>query len=74
MATTEARTGVSKVKGRLYFVGDESGRLYVGSVKTKANGGGDRRKEKQTDVKRDSKRLYFVDGAGNIVSAARKNA
>jgi len=71
MATTEARTGVSKVKGRLYFVGDEGGRLFVGSVK---RGGGDKRKEKQTDVKRDGKRLYFVDGAGNIVSAARKNA
>jgi hypothetical protein len=61
----EAKLGIEREDGRLYFVGK---RGNVESVKA-GRRGGRRRVEAKTGIKKVKGRLYFLDRAGDVSSA-----
>ena len=65
MAEVVAKTGVSKDKGYLYYLGKD-GNVWRSQMARAGKGGGNAEKVADADVTRESGYLYFIDKDGNV--------
>ena len=65
MADKVARTGVSKEKGYLYYLGKD-GNVWASKMARGADKGGNAKKVADAGVTRESGWLYFIDRDGDV--------
>lgn len=68
MAEVVARTGVTKEKGYLYYLGKD-GNVWRSKMARAGKGGGSAQKVANAGVTRQSGYLYFIDKGGNVSRA-----
>ncbi len=65
MAEKVSRTGVSKEKGYLYYLG-KNGNVWRSKMSRGRKGGGNAEEVASADVQRESGYLYFIDKDGDV--------
>tara|TARA_Y100001934_G_C11689455_1_gene467138 strand:+ start:292 stop:519 length:228 start_codon:yes stop_codon:yes gene_type:complete len=65
MAEKVSRTGVSKEKGYLYYLG-KNGNVWRSKMSRGRKGGGNAEEVASANVKRESGYLYFIDKDGDV--------
>ena len=65
MADKVARTGVTKEKGHLYYLGKD-GNVWASKMARGADKGGNAKKVADAGVTRESGWLYFIDRDGDV--------
>ena len=68
MADKVAKTGVSKEKGYLYYLGKD-GNVWASKMARGADKGGNAKKVADAGVTRESGWLYFIDKDGDVSKA-----
>ena len=68
MAEVVARTGVTKEKGYLYYLGKD-GNVWRSKMARAGKGGGNAEKVANAGVSRESGYLYFIDKDGDVSRA-----
>ena len=68
MAEVVARTGVTKEKGYLYYLGKD-GNVWRSKMARAGKGGGNAEMVASAGVTREAGYLYFIDKGGNVARA-----